>query len=541
MAVPFVAGMMCGNCWAGHYTHLAWPLLSGLCVLVAVLIWIHAGKQSLSARLRSVWFGITVAMATFVVGAILFMHRFNQVARFSQSPSPSLVKGVVCAVPVRKTKTWAVELRRADGARVMAYVESGPKDIPPAHVGDTLLVRPVTWQSTLYDPTDSLGVYAPYRAYLFHRGIGATCYVPYNRFRIYSTWRGPTLRTWRESSLRAREHIGALYAEHGLDGRALAVVAAMTVGQRKGLTREIRQDFADAGLSHILALSGFHLSIVLSILNCLLMRLLLPLAWRRGLVLAVVPVLWAYVLLAGSPPSLVRAAVMVTVAQLCGWQGRRMGLVNALAATAIFMLCVDPFALMDVGFQLSFLSLLGIAVMGLPLIRRMPRLPWLVSFVVEIIVITLSATLFTMPLTAHHFGRLPLLGVVANIPGSVLALCIMWASVLWWLAVCLPLGQALRDVLSDVLSWLANALARWADSIGSVPHATFPCTLSWPEAMILYVLLLSAVGYVRWRSTWMAYEHWHPALLSAPYGSSFRCERASLVHRPALRTYSRRQ
>lgn len=507
VGVPFVAGMVVGLRTAGHFTAWAPAMAIALGMLTVALVYFHfCNYSSVSRRFKSNSFGVAATLYAFILGCFLFSYRFHRAER-GVGEAERVVEGVVCAAPVRKPKTWAVEVRRENGSRVLAYVrvdDADARQLP--HVGDTVAMRALHWQPTSphhVDTEDTLGTFAFYHSYLFYRGVSATCFVPEGQWRLLGNWGGASIGGWRETAMRTRERIANHYAAQGLDGQASSVVAAMTIGQRTGLSPSLRQDFADAGLSHVLALSGFHLTIVLTILNGLLLRGLLPLAWRRALVVGVVPVLWGYVLLAGSPASLVRAAVIATAGQLCYCRGQRVGLVNALATAACLMLCIDPFAMMDVGFQLSFSSMLGIALVALPVMRWIGPLPWGVGFVVHIALVTLSATLFTLPLTVLHFGQFALLGVLANVPGSLLALGVMWVAVLWWLSALLPWWPAAHAVLGSALAWLANALVDWADWVGALPGAAVTCTINWPQVAALYAILLSAVGFVRWRKIWM--------------------------------------
>lgn len=506
VCVPLVAGMLVGSGAAGRYEAWAPVLFVLLSASVVGMVYFHFAHYGLAVRrFQSVWFGLCAMLFAFVLGCLLFMRRFEMAER-GVGEGERVVEGVVCAVPLRKASTWAVELRRSNGSRVLAYLSAPSEGVALPQVGDTVALLAAHWQPTSPrshargEEPDEL---AFYRSHLFYRGVSATCFVPEGEWCLLGAWGGPLLGGWREAAVRARERIAAHYWEGGVDGQAAAVVAAMTIGQRTGLSPALRQDFADAGLSHVLALSGFHLTIVLTILNGLLLRGVLPLAWRRGLVVGVVPVLWGYVLLAGSPASLVRAAVIATVVQLCVCRGRQMGLENALASAACLMLCFDPFALMDVGFQLSFLSMLGIALVAQPLRRHVEPFPRGVGFVVDVLLVTFSATLFTLPLTILHFGRVPLLSMLSNVPASLLALGVMWVSVLWWLSAWLPGGLVLQGALGEALSWLANALAGWVDWVGSLPGGTLSCTLDGAQVAVLYALLLGAVGWVRWRRAWM--------------------------------------
>ena len=115
--------------------------------------------------------------------------------------------------------------------------------------------------------------------------------------------------------------------------------------------------FSKAGISHVLALSGFHLTVIVALLDVLLMRGLFKRRWRKITALMIIPFIWAFTLIAGLPPSLVRATTMCSFLQLALVIGNNQGLKNACGIAVFLMLVANPLQIMDVGFQLSFLSL----------------------------------------------------------------------------------------------------------------------------------------------------------------------------------------
>ena len=140
------------------------------------------------------------------------------------------------------------------------------------------------------------------------------------------------------------------------NGTAYAVLAAMTLGDKSALTKELRETYAVTGASHILALSGLHLGIIYLLLSRLTLQ-------RRRYWLSQVVVIvsiWAFVFLTGLSTSIIRSATMISIYALFSVAGRHRSPVNLLCFTAILMLLVSPSALYDIGFQLSFSAVLSI-------------------------------------------------------------------------------------------------------------------------------------------------------------------------------------
>ncbi len=211
----------------------------------------------------------------------------------------------------------------------------------------------------------------------------------------------------------------------GYDFQVRAVAGALLLGNRARITPELRQDFNRAGVAHVLAISGLHLGLVAAGALLLFTRLLTwirPLrnaGWvRRAAAMGAFVPTAAYALLAGMSPSTQRALIMVAVFLAAIVINRRHDLCNTLALAALVITVVHPPALFSVSFQLSFAAVLAIVwllkhlpgMMPLPknmLTRLANRLVWLAA-------VNLAATLATLPIVAHNFNQVSLVGSVTN-------------------------------------------------------------------------------------------------------------------------------
>ena len=217
--------------------------------------------------------------------------------------------------------------------------------------------------------------------------------------------------------------------EQSLPAREAALAQALSLGLRGQLSEELVEDFRRSGTSHLLAISGLHLGI-------LLVLTLGALQWALGRhtvipVVLALAILWVYVVISGAPASVVRAAIMGSVYLVAIGLGRpRESLLPALALSAVIMTAMSPEVATQIPFQLSFAAMAGI-VLALPwqetVSRRIaagmeqarwmwarllgPGLGWLASGVI----VSGAATLATFPLVALHFGQLPLLGIPTTI------------------------------------------------------------------------------------------------------------------------------
>ncbi|WP_102125692.1 DNA internalization-related competence protein ComEC/Rec2 [Deinococcus planocerae] len=280
----------------------------------------------------------------------------------------------------------------------------------------------------------------------------------------------------------------------GLGQREAALMQAVELGDRGDIGREdfgagysVRDAFARSGLSHLMALSGQNVALLTGAVIWLLMWLRVPLGWRyAGALLFLGP----YLLLVGVSPSIFRA-VLMGGAVLLGYaigRGRPdpYGVI-ALAAT----LCLLPFPLwlLDVGFQLSFLAVLGLTLSGQAAARLPGRWPlWLRLALVA----TVLAELATLPVIAGNFGQLPLVGLPANLIAGVI------------MAALVPLGfvAGLLGPLAVAVNWLNGLLA--AALLGVVEVFGRAPVLTWgevgPAGVVAYtVTALAGVLWLRGR------------------------------------------
>lgn len=198
---------------------------------------------------------------------------------------------------------------------------------------------------------------------------------------------------------------------HAVDSVLPEPQAALTLGVafgiRQPLAADVRQPLQDAGLIHVVVVSGLKVVILVSLVGLVARRL----AWspRRSLLLAV-PVVAGYVVLSGAGPAAVRSAFMAGAAGTARHGGRRTDPLPMLALVAALMLGVDPPLSADPGFQLSFLGTAGIVALADPIARRIPG-PRVLA---EPFAVTVAAQVATVPVMASTFGVVALLGPVAN-------------------------------------------------------------------------------------------------------------------------------
>lgn len=285
----------------------------------------------------------------------------------------------------------------------------------------------------------------------------------------------------------------------GVDGDAYAVVAAMSLGDKSELTRDIKNTYSVSGASHILALSGLHLGIIYMVLSLFLPRRRWPALSQLVTILAV----WMFVLLVGMPVSAVRSAVMLSIYGLLSLGHRDKMSVNALAFTAIVMLMYNPAWLFDIGFQLSFMAVWAI-LLFVPLFEDVFSAEYLMShrwmkWAWGMVAVSCSAQLGVAPLIAYYFGRFSIYFLLTNfivVPAAFVIL-VMVLIVLLFPSLAYLLLYIVQS-LNAILTWMASLPGA---SIDGLHPNVFQVLLVYMLIFCIYLLIGRIKPIMGWRSS----------------------------------------
>ena len=265
-----------------------------------------------------------------------------------------------------------------------------------------------------------------------------------------------------------------------------ATAAAMTTGDRTGITSELRRAYSRTGASHLLAVSGLHVGIVFLLINVLLY--LLPLARRGHIVkncLAVVAI-WLYATLTGLSPSAMRAAFMFTGAQIALASSRGRNAANIMCGTAVIMLAVHPGLLFDISFQLSFIAVAAILAWFSPLYRLVESRWRGLNALWATLVVGFTASVATMPLVSYTFGVFSPAGIVLN-PVVILTAHLTVIFSLIWIIAPIPFLEPVFRWLVGGPAWLQNKVV---SLVSEIPGAAIEWTMPLWAVFAIYAAMI---------------------------------------------------
>ncbi len=353
-----------------------------------------------------------------------------------------------------------------------------------------------------------------YRDYLARQGVHS--YIPDARVQVTGSAGRSALFDLRE---RAQAEIAVALPEP-----SASLLTGILLGVESGIAPEVRDAFNAVGATHIIAISGFNMT-VLALVMARVTRSLIP--SRRAAAVAGIVGIALYTAFVGAAPGVVRAAIMSSLLVVAPLLGRRTYTPASLAFAALLMTLADPFVLWDVGFQLSFAAVMGMALFAAPLERAFrwalsplfasTTVERLLSALAEPLIVTLAAQITTIPLIALYFGRLSLASFAVNF------LIIPVQAPLMLLGAAATLLGLLVPAVAVPLFWVDWLLLTWSIEVvrlfTRLPWASVQVSVDSRVVAVYYAALVTwaviSAARPEWAQTWPALLRRRAARLGA--------------------------
>lgn len=289
-------------------------------------------------------------------------------------------------------------------------------------------------------------------------------------------------------SRRIQRHISNCIINTRMRPETQRFLCTILLGNSAYLEPETRTRFSQAGISHILALSGLHISIIAGLIFFLL-KPLCYLGLHKLRIAIAIPAIIAYLFITGMMPSATRSVIMVLFVFVAYLMHRRNSSLNALLAAALFILAFSPYSIYDVGFQLSFAAVLAILLFYDKFVTVSPRRKTLYYWVSSL-TLTTVATFGTIIISAFYFHTIPLLAIISNmiiLPLLPFYLCFaLLHTVLLCCGMEIPEFSAALDVATSAIDFVATSISRLPFSAMTDIHISTTVLLLF---IILYVVI----------------------------------------------------
>lgn len=479
IAIMLAAGIVAGDAIGCSSPSMAACAATALMLTCAcLLLWRHPIANSVALMLLTADIGAWLAMTN------------ERTSPHIHAPRQVSLKAVVVSRPTRHGKTARCDLMVVDG-RLMGYkvrasfLNDGMPDATMLRIGDGLTA------STMPRPINDVpGTHNfSYARWARAHGFAGTALIRGDRWQCQklSLTHCPWAVRAKIKSAKWRDKWLEVLRNSNLDEKATAIVAAMTLGEKSYVDKELRDVYSLAGVSHLLALSGLHLGIIYLLLSTLLVS-------RRTYYLgqaAVMTAVWLYVMLVGMPPSIVRAAIMLSVYTLASMLGNERMSLNALSVAAVVMMAANPSCIWDAGFQMSFLAVLSIIIFYHPIYDKVSfrflKRHRLIKWIWASVSVSLASQICIAPVVAFYFERFACYFILSNLIAIPLTTAVIYGSLLlfalsWW-----PFAM---NLAANVTAWLTNALEQTLRAVASLPGASIDnIHLNMLQVAMIYVVI----------------------------------------------------
>lgn len=275
-----------------------------------------------------------------------------------------------------------------------------------------------------------------------------------------------------------------------LEGDELSIAQALLLGDKSQLSTETRNSFSRAGAMHVLAVSGLHVGIILYLLIFVLGRFPRIFTKNRASIVAIL-IIWIFAAITGFSPSVMRASFMFSFIALGQLSGRKVDSLNILFFSAFVLLMINPFMLFDIGFQLSYLALIGILTLYRPISKliyirnKILRKAW------EGTAVGIAAQTFTVPLSLYYFHQFPNYFALSNLGIMLFAGLILGMGLLFFLVKGIPMVSSFMGMLLGMMIMVLLFFIQFIERMpGAVAYGFSP---SENILIIIYITLLLAI------------------------------------------------
>ena len=271
----------------------------------------------------------------------------------------------------------------------------------------------------------------------------------------------------------------------------LAIINALILGQRQDINSVIQNNYTNAGVVHILAVSGLHVGILLFLLNGLLYPLIYLKRGRLLKIILTLIALWSFAIIAGLSASIIRAVTMFSLIAIAMHLKRITNIYNTLAASIFILLLFKPLFIFDIGFQLSYLAVFAIVSIQ-PLIAKLWRPKYKISkWFWDIFTVTLAAQFGVIPISLFYFHQFPSLFFISNLIIIPFLKLILGLGIL---IIILSLCNILPDFLAKLYGYIISTMNRfvaWVAQLDSFVFTEIP--FNGIQVLCSYFLIFSVV------------------------------------------------
>ena len=501
LVLPFTIGIIAGI-YLGDYTINSSIAFAFLVTILSISFCALPFLKKIAYNKR--WmFGIplnTFLLSAGVLTAVVNTERFypNHISGLDEKQHQFVVQASKNVIEKNKSFKLEAEVlnlfengkQRIVNGKVILYLE---KDSISAAIkyGDILMVNTSLQQLREAQNPSQFN----YKQFLLFHQITRQAYVPSKSFAVSGVNKGNATMIW---IYKLRDYLLSILQKHGLEGREFAVGAALILGYTDELDPEIMRAYAGSGAMHVLSVSGLHVGIMYVVVAWLLS--FLDKIKRGNIIKAILLILFLafYAMITGLSPSVLRASVMFGFIVIAKAFNYHTNIYNTLAVSAISLLIYDPYLVMQVGFQLSYLAVIGIVTFQPLLVDLWDPKTKLMNWIWEITCVSVAAQIATAPLGFLYFHQFPVYFMISNLIVIPVSTGILYMGLVTLLSAFIP---QLCDYLTLVLNWMIILLNKSVEITEDLPYSILGgIDISIIETWMLYFIIVAFFVFITQRN-----------------------------------------
>ncbi len=408
IAVCFIAGILLGSLIEIPFTILS--IIGSLLLLLFIFSYIRAIKLFFPDAI----FGIVTAILWIFLGVLgITLHSpKNEPRDYSHYTSGNIITAVIAEKlkPINTAERFFISVKKKDTQRATGKIlliikRNGNSQVQPGE----LIAFPAYLLADLKPPLNPYTF--SYKNYLENLGVYHQISCDYNQLQILKS-KDFSIQT---IAAKIRNHLLFKLKQQEFSPDEFAVIQALLLGQRQEISSSVYTNYKNAGVIHILAISGLHVGILLLILSWLFKPIEKV---KNGVLiksLLVITFLWIFAIISGLSPSVVRAVTMFSFIALGMQLNRKTNLLNAVFISLLALLALNPKYLFQVGFQLSYAAVLAIATFQPLFLKIYYPANKLLQYFWKLLSVTLAAQIGVLPLSLYYFHQFPGLFFASNL------------------------------------------------------------------------------------------------------------------------------
>lgn len=488
--IPFIAGIFFYSIANPININILLILLFS-CFLLLLFYQVLPGLRN-SFKLNVYW-GVTLNLILFLSGCYYTQITLNSNNNFSEIKK-GLISGEICEQPLIKEKTVKViinvnainsnnEWFNSSG-KLVAYLQNNSK-AQKLNTGDIIVFEP-----NLNDINNNGNpLEFDLKQYLAYHLITHQTFLKANNWQTVS--KKTSLTAFSEN---IRNKLLNILKKYGLKDDIFSVASALTLGYKNELDANIKQAYSSSGAMHILSVSGLHVGVIFLILNFLLFFFKKTRFQKILKAVLILLFLWFYALLTGLSPSVLRASVMFSFIVIGKTLNRNVNIYNSIAASAMLLLLINPLMLFDVGFQLSYLAVIGIVYYYPIIYKTLYVKNKILDKIWALTAVGISAQITTFPLSLYYFHQFPTYFLLTGLIVIPLSSFIIYLTILLFFV---SYFEAISMLVSKALIFLVDIINKTTFFIENLPGAVITdIKFNFVQVVICYLLIIVITIYI---------------------------------------------